>query len=303
MPFGVNISQWQGSADAARGAYTSPQAFIAGVQASAVWLGPGLVGLGLVAVGMRGAALAGDWRIRKADLLIGLVGVLVLGYVNKYAGWFPKYQVALAPLLAVLGAPLLARAWCEGLRPALAVVVSLGVAAYLVVSGLVGDGWALQRTWAIDPTPAAWLLALFGLAVAWRPAFGSAGLAAIALGWSVATDLTQAGAPYATGYQYGTTGTVEAASWIDTHLPPTATYVAAKEVAILARNQHYVDQESLWYLFSTGAPFYKTWAGEPVRAVIAWEREPYIAFLASHSLELVGYHEVARLGDYVIYQP
>jgi 4-amino-4-deoxy-L-arabinose transferase-like glycosyltransferase len=304
MPFGVNLAQWQGSADGARAAYASPDAFVSGLQASALWLGPGLLGLGLVAIGIRAAALVQDWRIRKADLLIGLMILLVIGYVNKYAGWFPKYEVALAPLLAVLGAPLLARAWCGG-SSALVVglVLTLGLAAYAVVAGQVGDDWAFRRTWALDPTPAAWLLALFGVAFAWRRTAGSVGLAAIALGWSLATDVTQAGAPYSTGYFYGTTGTLEAAAWIDAHLPPSATYVAAKEVAILAHNQHYVDQESLWFLFSKGTPFYKTWAGEPVRAIVAWEREPYIAFLASHSLEFVGYKEVDRFGDYVVYQP
>ena len=74
-------------------------------------------------------------------------------------------------------------------------------------------------------------------------------------------------------------------------------------MAVVARNQHYVDQESLWYVFSQGAPFYKTWAGEPVRAIVAWERDPYIAMLATRSLGFVGYHEVTRFGDYVIYEP
>ena len=300
MPFGVNISQWQGSADVARGAYGSPAAFVAGLQASALWLGPGLLGLGLLGIGVRGATLVRDWRIRKLDLLIGLLILLVLGYVNKYAGWFPKYEVALAPVLAILGAPVLARAWC---RPSFPLLIGLSVAAYAVVVGQVGDDWAITRTWTIDPTPTTWLLALFGLALAWRPAFAGLGLAAVALGWSVAMDVVQAGAPYSTGYFYGTTGTREAAAWVDANLPPDTLYVAAKEVAVVARNQHYVDQESLWYAFSKGQPFYKTWAGEPVRAIIAWEREPYIVQLVSHSLDFVGYHEVARFGDYVVYEP
>jgi hypothetical protein len=300
MPFGVNISQWQGSAEAARGAYASPSAFVAGLQASVLWLGPGLLGLGLLGIGVRAAALVREWRIRAIDLLIGLLILLVLGYVDKYAGWFPKYEVALVPILAVLGAPILARAWC---RPSFPLLIGVGVAAYAVVLGQVGDEWAVKRTWTIDPTPATWLLALFGLTLAWRPAFASLGLAALALGWSVAMDVLQAGAPYSTGYFYGTTGTLEAAAWVDANLPPNTLYVGAKEVAVVARNQHYVDQESLWYLFSKGQPFYKTWAGEPVRAIVAWEREPYIALLASRSLDFVGYHEVARFGDYVIYQP
>jgi 4-amino-4-deoxy-L-arabinose transferase-like glycosyltransferase len=300
MPFGVNISQWQGSADVARGAYTSPSAFVAALQATVLWLGPGLVGLGLLGIGVRGAALVRDWRIRKVDLLIGLLALFVLGYVNKYAGWFPKYEVALAPLLAILGAPVLARAWC---RPSLPWLVGLSAVAYAVVQSQVGDTWAFKRTWTIDATPAAWLLALFGVALAWRASFGALGLAGIALGWSAALNLLQLGAPYATGYLYGTSGTLEAAAWVDAHVPPGSLYVAAKEVAVVARNQHYVDQESLWYLFATGQPFYKAWAGEPVRAIVTWEREPYILQLVSQSLAFVGYHEVTRFGDYVVYEP
>jgi 4-amino-4-deoxy-L-arabinose transferase-like glycosyltransferase len=300
MPFGVNISQWQGSADVARSAYTSPTAFLQGLQTSVLWLGPGLLGVGLLGIAVRAAALVRDGRIRKVDLLIGLLILLVLGYVNKYAGWFPKYEIALAPILAVLGAPVLARAWC---RPSLPLLVGLSVAAYAVVLGQVGDDWAVKRTWTIDATPATWLLALFALAVALRPAFAALGLAGVALGWSMAINLIQVAAPYSTGYLYGTTGTLEAAAWVDTNLPPNTLYVAAKEVAVVARNQHYVDQESLWYVFSKGEPFYKTWAGEPVSAIIAWEREPYIVQLVSHSLDFVGYREVARFGDYVVYQP
>ena len=80
-----------------------------------IWLGPGLVALGLIGIALRSAELVCRWRIRKSDLLIGVAAILVLGYVNKSAGWFPKYQVALAPLLACLAAPTVAQLW--ELRP------------------------------------------------------------------------------------------------------------------------------------------------------------------------------------------
>jgi len=91
MPFSVNLVEAQDSAEVARRAYTSLGAFVEGVQPSTLWLGPGLVALGLLGVAVRGGQLAACWRVRQADVLIGVLAVLVLGYVNKSAGWFLKY--------------------------------------------------------------------------------------------------------------------------------------------------------------------------------------------------------------------
>jgi hypothetical protein len=309
MPFSVNLVQWQDSADVARRAYTSPGAFIEGLQPTVLWLGPGLVTLGLMAVAVRGAQLAGCWQIRRADLLIGVIGVLVLGYVNKGAGWFPKYQVALAPLLACLAAPLMAHAACK--RPALWAacgLVCLGVTG-LVSLRLVRDDWALQRTWQIDPMAGAWLLGVVMLAtlagMPWRAAATTAwaALLGLAVGWAVALDAVQVRAVYQTDYWYGTTGTIEAAAWVDAHLAPEVTYLAAKEVAIRTRDLRYVDQENLAYFLSVGRPFDGTWAGEALHALVLWEREPYLADLFRRGLAESRFRETARFGDYVVYEP
>src|SRR5262249_32790388 len=212
MPFGVNLVQWQDSAIVGRRAYRDVSAFFEGLQPSIMWLGPCLVALGLSSIGVRSAQLARRWQPRRADLLIGVVGAFVLGYVNKEAGWLPKYQVALAPLLACLAAPLIATAWCT--RPRLtSIVAAMALLCALVVNArLVRDDWALQRTFSIDAGAAAWLLgvvlvaALAGLASRASGALSCAALFGVALGWSVATDGYQQRASYATGYWYGTTG-------------------------------------------------------------------------------------------------
>src|SRR5207248_5429458 len=116
-----------------------------------------------------------------------------------------------------------------------------------------------------------------------------AALAGLALGWSVATDVLQATAPYATTYQYGTTGTVEAAQWLDTHLAPGETYVGAKELAIRTVDQRYVDQDTLLYFLDTGRGFDGEWQREPIRTVAAWKREQYVASLRERSLPALGY--------------
>jgi len=141
MPFGVNLVQYQDSADVARRAYASPGAFVEGLQAIIVWLGPGLVTLGLVGAAVRAGQLARRWQMRGADLLIGFAVILVLGYVNKNAGWFPKYQVALAPLLACLGAPIVAHACGGHARLALGVGIAATAAAWLVTRVLVRADW------------------------------------------------------------------------------------------------------------------------------------------------------------------
>jgi 4-amino-4-deoxy-L-arabinose transferase-like glycosyltransferase len=309
MPFGVNLVQWQDSADVARRAYASPGAFIEGLQPSVLWLGPGLVALGLSGIAVRGAQLARDWRVQQAELLIGVLGVFVLGYVNKSAGWFPKYQVAFAPLLACLAAPLVAQAWCARPRLVAAIAVLLGVTSAIVTAALVRDDWALQRTWQIDPSAAAWLLAAVVLAtlagLVWRSAGASAlaALVGLAVGWSVAVDLVQQKADYTTDYWYGTTGTADVATWVDAHLTPDQTYLSAKEVAIRTHDQRYVDQDNLVYMLSIGRRFDGTWAGEPLHALVTWQREPYVADLFSRAFAASNFRETARFGDYVVYEP
>jgi hypothetical protein len=342
MPFGVNLAQWQDSADVARRAYTSPGAFIEGLQPTVIWLGPGLVSLGLVAVALRGGQLARCWNVKRADLLIGVAAVLVLGYVNKSAGWFPKYQVALAPLLACLAATLLAYLWCgrplvvstlvprgrgssirdflsEKSQPTLeaftprarvtAVVVVSTAAAAAITLVLIRDQWALDRSWSIAPVAGSWLLAVLVIGAAsgtWRHLIGpssAAALLGIALGWSLGVDAVQYRASYQTDYWYGTTGTVAATQWIDAHLAPDQTYVSAKEVAIRSRDQRYVDQDNFVYLLSIGRTFDGMWAGERLQAVVSWQREPYVADLFNRVLPAAGFVEAERFGDYVVYVP
>jgi 4-amino-4-deoxy-L-arabinose transferase-like glycosyltransferase len=309
MPFGVNQVQWQDSAEVARRAYASPGAFIEGLQPTVLWLGPGLVALGLAGVAVRGAQLARSWNARHADLLIGVLAVFVLGYVNKSAGWFPKYQVAMAPLLACLAAPLIAQAWRARPRLTLA-VTSVAVAATALISlRTVGDAWALQRIWQIDPTAGAWLLAAIAVSalagLPWRAAGATAlaGLVGLGIGWSLATDVRQTLADYQTDYWYGTTGTVETINWVNAHLTADQTYLSAKEIAISSRAERYVDQDNLVYYFSIGRSFDGTWAGEPLYALVTWQREPYVAELFNRRLADSGFRETVRFGDYVIYEP
>jgi 4-amino-4-deoxy-L-arabinose transferase-like glycosyltransferase len=307
MPFAVNLVQWQDSADVAQRAYTDVGAFLAGLQPTVLWLGPGLVALGLSGCALRVGALVECWRIRGVDLLILLLGAFVLGYVNKTAGWFPKYEVAFAPLLACIGAPLAA----VGLRRVPRSGLVLG-AAVCVVAGwttyqLVGDGWAVERTWAIATNQGGWLLvlAVVGLALGLLrrvPALAVLALVAIAVGWDIGLDVYQLNQSYSTGYWYGTEGTNAASAWVSAHIAPDQTYAAAKEVAWQSPAQRYLDQDTLVAELQAGQITTPSWQGEPLVAVVAWQREPYVADqLRSHLLPL-GFRVTHRFGDYVVYE-
>jgi hypothetical protein len=139
----------------------------------------------------------------------------------------------------------------------------------------------------------------------WRQPAAAAcfALVGLGLGWSLAVDAVQVRATYQTDYWYGTSGTDAAAAWVDDHLQPGQTYLSAKEVAIRSQDQRYVDQDNLVYTLSTGHPFESTWMGEPLRALVTWQREPYIADMFARALAGTNFHEVARYGDYLIYAP
>jgi hypothetical protein len=178
-----------------------------------------------------------------------------------------------------------------------------------MVTFMVRDTWAFQRTWAIDVIPATCLLAILVLTalagLPWRLSAMTAmvGLVGVALGWSLAVDVVQVRARYQTDYWYGTTGTVEAANWVSANLAPDQTYVSAKEVAIRSADEHYVDQDNLLYFLSIGQPFDGTWAGERVAAVVLWQREPYVSSVVGPALSDAGYNTVTQFGDYVVYVP
>lgn len=308
MPFAVNAVQWRDSSDVARHAYSSLEAFANGLMPMVMWLGPWLVFAGLLAAGVRAGELAERWQVRKVDLLLGAAVALVLGYVDKNAAWLPKYQVALAPLLAVAYAPLAARSLLMGgWRAGLASVIAGGGALYLART-LTRDGWALERSWALSDTEAQSYLAaasaalLVGVALRTRvwPLLPALALGGLALGWGLGTGWVMAGAPYSTTYQYGTRGLAEAATWVDQHVRPDQLYVSAKDVAYRSNADRFMDQDTMTALIESGH-FTGTWEGEPIQVVVAWTREPYHASLLERQLPELGFRLELEPGDYRIY--
>lgn len=308
MPFGVNAVEWQDSSDIARRAYVSVGAFAEALAPTVLWIGPGLVAFGSLAAIVRGADLLRTWRFVKADLLVGLLIVFVLGYINKNAGWFPKYEVVLVPVLACLVAPLAAAAWCAAPRLSSVLAALAAIGSALVTRSLVRDTWALDRTWALSQDAALALVLLvagcLGVGMVTRrpgPAV-CAGLIGLSLGWSGGLDQIQQRAPYATTYWYGTRGVADAAAWVDAHVDPNETYLAPKEVAVRSRARQYVDQENAWAIVGATGRFDGTWGGQPLHTLVTWQRDSAVASLWQTGLDPSHYAEVARYGDYVMYQ-
>lgn len=315
MPFGVNAVQWQHSGEVGSRAFESVHAFIDGLRSTGAWFGPGLLTVGLAGAAIRAAQLATTRRVAKVDLLLGLAVVLLLGYVNKSAGWFPKYQVVLIPLLLAAGAPLVARALRRFSHPTLVVGGAIAAASALVVLRMVRDDWAYSRQYTIGEEPAAYLLGIVlvgsvagGTFLALRRHPREAGLAfmvafaGLSLGWSTAVDWAQLRAPYSTTYWYGTTGAPEAAAWVDANVPPGSMYVASKEVAWLAENQRFVDMETLSYHLDALGTFTGEWEGERIDAIVVWVREPFLSYLFDRDLPQFGYQATQQFGDFRVYE-
>ncbi len=194
------------------------------------------------------------WGVRPIDAVLLCGGVVALAYLMKLAGSFPKYHVSMMPFWALGVAYLLRRqvpalTWWE--VPVYGIVLA-GMTGYFV--SFVGDRFVLFRGWdfvvPLLAGPGALGLAFLILSAALGRHHLPRQLALLGLlltlSWSWGVDLAQARAGYSTAYHYGVTGQRETAAYLDTILRPDEPYVAAREVAYYAADQHFVDQDVWW---------------------------------------------------------
>ena len=147
---------------------------------------------------------------------------------------------------------------------------------------LVRDDWALERTWAIDPTRGRVAARASSSALAHRRAVarpaaaGIAAVAGLALGMVLALNVVQVGAAYRP-----TTGTAPPAN----RTPPTGWTPTSARTRRMSRPRKWPSERatSVTSTRTTSCTrshrqgFDGTWAGEPVRALVTWQREPYVA--------------------------
>jgi hypothetical protein len=299
------------SSASSRDRLVSMEAFISGVAPALLWIGPFFCLL-FVAAGLpRLWSLLRSHGLRPSDLLVVLGAAIYLAYVFKLAGNLPKYHATMLPLWCAACAALVAR--MAG-RPS---AVQWAVAA---IGGGVLLWWLLPRMplyWGIQFEPdlnqqliAMPLAAAVGIAVAWALAGRRAlwrglplALLIATLAWNVSLDLAQRDRIGSTTYYYGRYGQQAAAEALNTILRPDETFVASKEVAWYAQNQHYIDQESWQYVVweVQHGEFDGTYLGHDIR-VLALEvgeqtfRRAYDGLLLSK-----GYSYAGEYGNFLIY--
>jgi hypothetical protein len=126
-------------------------------------------------------------------------------------------------------------------------------------------------------------------------------LTALSLTWGPAAGLAFARTPGSTTYFFGTSGQREAAAVVDSLTAPDEFYVASKDVAWYARNQHYLDQETLEYFVrAAGNRFDGRLVDYDVRVLALWVRPDPLKDLHREVLAPL-YDVVSEHGDYVIW--
>ena len=106
---------------------------------------------------------------------------------------------------------------------------------------------------------------------------------------------------FSTTYFYGTQGQRETAELVDALTGSQEFYVGAKDVAWYARNQRYIDQDTLEYFVrEAGNRFDGRLLGYDVRVLALWTRPEFLKDLYRESLA-AGYELSAERGDYQIW--
>jgi 4-amino-4-deoxy-L-arabinose transferase-like glycosyltransferase len=309
MPFAVTWIELLDASENSRSWLRSPTTVAQTVAPSLLWTGPYLAPL-FAAAGL--ASLRGYLTTRKVqpiDLLLGFGVVIFFIYLIKLAGGFPKYHVAMLPFWAVSVGAL--------------VVETVGrlllVEGVLLLGGLALFGWyfatRLPEAWVYGYNPdlgnqlavfpgllAAGLLAAFYLATGRGLGRGLAlVLTVMALAWGPAVERSLGRVGYSTTYYFGTHGQREAAEVVDALTAPDEFYAASKDVAWYARNQRYLDQDTLeFFVRQAGNRFDGRLLGYDVRVLALWVRPDFLQALYREALS-PAYDLVAERGDYAIW--
>jgi 4-amino-4-deoxy-L-arabinose transferase-like glycosyltransferase len=309
MPFGVIWIELVDASTYSRGWLRSPETLLSTLAPSLLWTGPYLVPLFAAAGVARLRGYVATRKVQPVDLLVGFGLVVFLIYLVKLAGGFPKYHIAMLPFWAVSAA---------------ALVVEAAGTLLVVEAGLLAIGFWLFLQYFTSSVPDLWV---YG----WKPDLGSqlgvtpgllacavlgalylAGgrdlgrnlalvLTTMALAWGPAVEQGMGKVAYSTTYHYGTSGQQAAAELVDSLTGPEEFYVASKDVAWYAENQHYLDQDTLdHFLRSSGDHFDGRLLEYDIQVLALWERPEVLKEYYRKAL-MPGYARLAERGDYAIW--
>jgi hypothetical protein len=303
---------WQEFTDASESTKSwreSVDGFLAAITPSAYWMSPALLILCGAAIVTRVREIVETRRAHVIDVVIVMaVGVYAV-YLIKLAGLFPKYHISAMPFICVVAAWLAMRVLGH-MRLRDMVVYGFGLLVFTLYF------WrAVPTEWAQEafrgPLGALLLerpggLAILFVGLAFLIGRGGVGrhvtatLVVLTLGWSFGMGYRQARAPYSTNYWYGTHGQVETAAVLDSLVAPDEFWGGAKEVAFYAKNQNYIDQDSIHYWIQQYGGFTeRPLSGHRPRVLAAWTGHTYVAFMF-HEILANEYDPIAEVGTYTI---
>lgn len=279
------------------------------------WVSPYLVAVYVGAGVARLAALARRRRLEPVDFLLGVGTVIALVYFVKLAAGFPKYHIAMMPFWAVVLAHWLTVSWARLPRPAVPVLLVLTgeavIGAAWYARTFIADSWMLfpQSLETLEALGIALLLGFFLVqgALFRTPAFAAplAGFTlALYLGWAISADWYHTQVTYSTNYWYGSTGQRQMAVAVNDLLRTyniKGPYIGAKEVVVYTDNQFFLDQDTVYWLWSErGEAFDGQLLGYDIHLVVAWVRDPWVRHVF---MERLGdrYVPMVEIGDYLAF--
>jgi len=119
------------------------------------------------------------------------------------------------------------------------------------------------------------------------------------LAWSLALGWRQSLADFSTNYWYGSHGQREAAAVLDTLVAPDEFWGGAKEVAYYARNQRYIDQDTVQYWMEHYGGLEQPINGHVPRVLAVWTGHSHVEWLFQVALA-EEFQTVGEFGTYTV---
>jgi hypothetical protein len=307
LPFATLWQEFTDASESTRQWRESFETFIAAVSPVAWWISPALLVLSLAALVQRGRDFIESRRPHVIDVVLILAVGIYVTYVIKLAGLFPKYHITALPFLCLSAAWLVGRVvGTPRVQEALAWSLALVMAtAYYWRTPVdlfqVGFG-SLDTLLLIQPLMVLVVALGFAVIIAGGPIGRHLAmvLVMLVLGWSLGIGWRQSRVAFSTNYWYGSHGQREAAAALESLVTPDEFWGGAKEVAYYARNQRYIDQDTLQYWIEHyGGDLQQPINGHVPRVLAVWTGHPHVYWLFHEALARE-FQPIGEFGTYTV---